>query len=110
MNNKNTRILERNLSKIMQEEKGQVSDLFTIDYDTLYVFAPYEAKSVMKTKIGFSTGIIEESTSEGCLNYLFVKEKKQPAICTVCRAILVIVSICSRENTAGRNLNRWYMK
>lgn len=76
LNQKNTRILEKNLSQITQTERGRVEDLFTVDYDTLYVFAPYETKSLMQERIGFSARCLEESTSENCLNYLFVKENE----------------------------------
>ena len=75
-NSRNTRILEQRLCKAENNEEGQVSKLLTIDYDTLYVFAPYENRDRMEDRIGFRTGVLEESSSEGCINYLFVKDGK----------------------------------
>ena len=76
VNSRNTRALERSLVQTEAEERGWVKELFDVDYDTLYVFAPYEDKSRMEDKIGFSTGIISSSISESQINYLFVKGKK----------------------------------
>lgn len=75
-NSSNTRLLERSLRQIREEKNGKVADLFTVDYDTLYVFAPYEDKSRMEAKIGFSMRGLNESVSEGQINYLFVKDKE----------------------------------
>lgn len=75
-NSSNTRLLERSLTQVREEKTGKVADLFTVDYDTLYVFAPYEDKSRMEARIGFSTGILNESISEEQINYLFVKDQK----------------------------------
>lgn len=76
VNSRNTRALEQSLTQEKETEKGKVAELISIDYDTLYVFAPYETKSRMENKIGFSTGILNESITESQLNYLFVKDKK----------------------------------
>lgn len=76
VNSRNTRALEQALTQTEEAEKGKVAELLNVDYDTLYVFAPYEDKNRMENKIGFSAGILSESISESQMNYLFVKDKK----------------------------------
>ncbi len=78
--NRNNRILKEQLRRTTMEKQadsvatGQVSELFLVDYDKLYVFEPYEGKVRMEDQIGFSTRVLQESVSESCLNYLLVKD------------------------------------
>lgn len=78
---RNTRMLERKLAEAAEKGRtdGAVSELFSLDYDALYVFEPYKAVSVMEKELGFKTGILREGDSENCMNYLFVKENEPAA-------------------------------
>lgn len=77
----NTRTLEAVLSKAGLDgvQNGSVGDLLVLDYDKLYVFAPYENKERMELKLGFKTSVLKESVSENMLNYMFVKDGRPAA-------------------------------
>lgn len=78
---RNTRALEKRLSALHQEDqsKGKVQELVDLEYDTLYVFEPYDSKVVMERKIGFTSAILEDGFDETCMNYLFVKDNEEVA-------------------------------
>lgn len=70
-----TRALEDKLANAL-ESSGTVENLFEFDYDTLYVFEPYQSKAKMEETIGFKTRVLQETVSEGMMNLLFVKDEE----------------------------------
>lgn len=77
--NKTTRELEENLANAILGETGTGEDLFSFEYDFLYVFEPYQSNAKMEKQIGFKTRILEETVNEGMMNLLFVKDQKPVA-------------------------------
>lgn len=80
---KNTRNLELILSKNapsgLDSANGNVKDLITFDYDTMYIFEPYQTVDEMEKKIGFKYTKLKQGLSEGMTNILFVKDNKAAA-------------------------------
>jgi hypothetical protein len=77
--NKSTRYLDNKLSYSIPQISGTAEDLFDIDYDTLYVFEPYQTKDEMEAQIGFKCRVLNQVVSEGILNILFVKDNSPVA-------------------------------
>lgn len=77
---KNTRYLEKILSEDITSgidtANGNAKDLFTLDYDKVYRFEPYQSKEEMEKQIGFKYWRLKEGLSEGIINILFVKNNK----------------------------------
>jgi hypothetical protein len=80
---KNTRNLELILSKNspsgLDATNGDVKDLISFDYDTMFIFEPYQTVDEMEKQIGFKYSKLKQGLSEGITNILFVKDNKVAA-------------------------------
>ena len=77
--NRNNRQLVNQLLDANPESSGRAEEVFTFDYDELYVFTPYQSKESMEEEIGFQTHVLKETMNEGMMNLLFVKNDEAVA-------------------------------
>ena len=72
--NKNNRYLTEKLLNGASDASGTAGELFSFDYDKLYVFEPYQSKDEMEKQIGFKSRVLQETVNENMINILFVKD------------------------------------
>ena len=79
----NNKKLKENILKLsVDSEDVELRDVIPFEFDTLYTFKPYTSKEDIETIIGFKSSSIKESTNEGMVQLLFVKDKK--VVSSVC--------------------------
>ena len=79
----NKKKLKENILKLsVDSEDVELRDVIPFEFDTLYTFKPYTSKEDIETIIGFKSSSIKESTNEGMVQLLFVKDKK--VVSSVC--------------------------
>ncbi len=79
----NNKKLKENILKLsVDSEDVELRDIIPFEFDTLYTFKPYTSKEDIETIIGFKSSSIKESTNEGMVQLLFVKDKK--VVSSVC--------------------------
>lgn len=80
----NNKKLKEAITKIETDGEYQKSlgEIIPFDFDTLYTFDQYTSKEDIEVIIGFKSNYIKESTSEGMVQLLFVKDNK--VVSSVC--------------------------
>ncbi len=79
----NNKKLKENILKLsVDSEDVELRDVIPFEFDTLYTFKPYTSKEDIETIIGFKSSSIKESTNEGMVQLLFIKDKK--VVSSVC--------------------------
>lgn len=63
-------------------ETVTLEEVVPFDWERVYTFSPYTTRAEMEEVIGFQSGTLEESVSEGMVQLVFVKgDKVAAAIC-----------------------------
>jgi len=97
MGNPVVAIHNRELRKAVTSVSGtgtvSLNEVVPFDWDTLYTFSPYTSEAEIEKAIGFRSGSIQETVSEGMVQLLFVKDKA------------VTASVCGYPENLGYSIS-----
>ncbi len=86
------RELREAVTSVSGTEAVSLNDVVPFDWDTLYTFSPYTSEAEIEKAIGFKSGSIHETVSEGMVQLLFVKGKA------------ITASVCGYPENLGYNI------
>lgn len=84
----NGRLLRESLLSLEDGDVVTLEQAVPFPWDTVYTFDPYTSRARIEESIGFSSGLIRETVSEGQVQLLFVKGNRVTAsVCGYAEAL-----------------------